>query len=889
MVHPRNEAVTSGVWPLVGRMGELRHLRELLLDRGRSVVIAGPAGVGKTRLALECLEMAERAGWSAVRIAATRAASGVPLGAFATFLPRDATEGGGESRDLFRGLADSLVEAAGGRRVALLVDDAHLLDAASAALVLQLAGSATATVVATLRTGEPASDAVVALWKDGVAERIELRGLTADGVAEVLASALDGDVDPADAAHLAARCRGNVLFLRELVLGALDDGTLCDDGGIWRLTGPLAPSDRLVELVSDRLGNLAPTERALLELVSFGEPLGGAELSALGDRDLAERLERRGLLHGATEGRRLVVRLAHPLYGDVLRQQIPLLRKREIARALADVVEATGCRSTEDVLRVGTWRLDGGGGGPAVMLAAATVARWRYDFPLAERLARAAVEAGAGFEGRLLAARLASLQDRADEAEAELAELAELATTEDAHYEVAAARLDNDVYHGRIEHSIQVAEEAKRVIGDPRMRDEIAAQRSALLLGTEGPKAAAAAGTRLLDHTSGRACAWASLVAAFSLGRLGRLEEATAVSEKGLSAHVGLSRPLEWYPCYHHLAEGLNLAHAGRFAEASALATSHYATAVTEGSREAQASFAWLFAQMVGERGDVQTAQRRAREAIALVRYRHPLANDMRVHLALALALSGSAGDADAVLRDLDAAGPPTLFLAATDLVQARAWTAVAAGDVSRAVALLGEAVSLAARTGDRIGEASALHGLARLGYAEGAVDRIETLADEVEGILVRARATHVRALARRDHVGLEHAEDAFDAMGAHLLAAEAAADAAVASVRNGDRRRAKAAAHRAANLAARCEGATTPALQAIESRARLTRAERSVAVLAAGGRSNREIAEAIDLSVRTVETHLRHTYEKLGISSRAELSDLLAPVGAEHARPAST
>ena len=881
--------MTSGAWPLVGRSDELRQLRELLFDRGRSVVIAGPAGVGKTRLALECVDMAERASWATARITATRAASGVPLGAFATHLPRAVTEGGGQPQDLFRALADSLVDAADGRRLALLVDDAHLLDPASAALVLQLAGSAVATVVATLRTGEPASDAVVALWKDGAAERLELRGLTADGVSAVLSGALGGSVDPADAAHLAARCRGNVLFLRELVLGALDDGTLSDDDGVWRLTGPLAPSDRLVELVSGRLGNLSGAERALLELVSFGEPLGAAELSALADGTLAEGLERRGLLQSATEGRRLVVRLAQPLYGDVLRKQVPSLRKREIARALADAVEGTGCRRREDVLRVGTWRLDGGGAGPAIMLAAATAARWSYDFPLAERLARAAVAAGAGFAGKLLAAQLASLQDRADDAEAQLAELAALATTEAEHYEVAVARLDNDVYHGRLEHSIQVAEEAKRVIGDPLMRDEIAAQQSALLLGPEGPAAASVAATRLLEHTSGRARAWASLVAAFSLGRVGRLAEATAASEKGLTAHVGLSRPLEWYPSYHRLAEGLNLAHAGRFADASALAEREYATAVAERSREAQASFVWLLAQMVGERGDVQTAQRRAREAIALVRHRHPLANDMRVHLTLALALSGAADDADAVLRDLDGGGPPPLFLAATDLLQARAWTAVAGGDVSRAVVLLEEAVSMAARTGDRIGEAAALHGLARVGYAEGAVDRLETLADEVEGILVRARAEHVLALARGDAAGLERAAAAFDAMGAHLLAAEAAADAAVASFRDGDPRRARAAAHRAGNLAARCEGATTPALRAIESRVRLTRAEGSVAALAAAGRSNREIADAIDLSVRTVETHLRHVYEKLGISSRAELSGLVAPVGAEDATPAAT
>lgn len=55
---------------------------------------------------------------------------------------------------------------------------------------------------------------------------------------------------------------------------------------------------------------------------------------------------------------------------------------------------------------------------------------------------------------------------------------------------------------------------------------------------------------------------------------------------------------------------------------------------------------------------------------------------------------------------------------------------------------------------------------------------------------------------------------------------------------------------------------------------------ELRVARLAAEGRSNREIAEALFVTINTVETHLRHTYQKLAIERRERLADAL------HAHP---
>src|SRR5439155_5737200 len=177
-------------------------------------------------------------------------------------------------------------------------------------------------------------------------------------------------------------------------------------------------------------GRLDEAERRLLEVVSLGEPLGPAELGAVADLGLVEDLVDKGLLVSRMDGRRVEVRVAHPLYGEVLRAETPALRIPAITRALAGAVEATGARRREDMLRDATWSLRSGAARPGLMLEAAGIARWRYDFPLAERLARAAMADGAGFEASLLAAQLAALQGRAEDALEEFARLAAEAGTD---------------------------------------------------------------------------------------------------------------------------------------------------------------------------------------------------------------------------------------------------------------------------------------------------------------------------------------------------------------------------------------------------------------------------------------------------------------------------
>lgn len=874
--------VVGEVWPLVGREAQLARLGELLACAdARSVVVTGPAGVGKTRLVAACVDLGVAAGLTTFRVAGTKASASVPLGAFAPLLVgRDGGVAGDVAHraDLFRNCIAALLARAGEHRLMVVVDDAHELDDVSAALVHQIAVSGTAFVVVAVRTGERAPEPIVALWKDDIAERIEVTGLEMSAVDELLRTVLGGIVESSTVTRLTARSEGNVLFLRELVSGALADGALRCDGGVWRLVADLFPSERLGELVEARLGILDLRETALLELVAVGEPLDMGIVETLSDAAVAEALERKALVSIDMTGGPLKLRLAHPLYGDVLRTRMPRLRLMRMAGALARTVEASGPCRGDDVLRVGCWYLLAGGGDPDVLLRAARQARARFDAGLAERLARAAHQAGAGFDAALLAAQMAVRQGRGEAAEAELAALAEIAPDDDRRRAVAITRVENCFwYRCRWDDTRRLAEEAKGRLTEGG-RQEIDLVLASHIVTMEGFTAGTAALEPFVHSRRADLRQWASVLYAYCLLRLGRLDAAIAISD-AYTADGASTEPVGPYRIWHFVMDRCQaLAHAGQLEAAEAAALDQYRQSLAERSTERQGMFAWMLARMVAERGRVATAIRYGREAVTLQGDigRHQSQHDAMNNLALALALGGCPDDAAAVFDEQDTLRVPPPVHTEVERLQAHAWVAVARNDLPTARRLLHEAAQHGARIGDHVGEAAALHDIARLGHAQEVSDRLNALTSLLDGELVVARAAHVAALARRDGAQLERVSTEFDKMGARLFAAEAAADAAVIWRSSGHTRRSLAAARRALMLTERCEGAITPALQTIDARARLTAAERDTALLAALGHSNKTIADQLGLSVRTVENRLHRIYEKLGISARADLATAL-------------
>jgi DNA-binding CsgD family transcriptional regulator len=833
--------------------------------------------VGKTTLALSGVEWAEQRGMAHRRASATRAAQGLPFGAFASLLPSERSDADTSREDLgvlLGRYARAMVDQTQGRPLLVFVDDAHLLDNGSAILVQQLAQTQSATVLATVRAGEVLPDPVLSLWKDGPAERIEVGALDDETIEELLASVLGGPVDAAAVRELAGHSRGNPMFLRELVNGALETGALGEAGGLWRLAGALSPTVRLAELVALRLGDLSQSERSVLELLALGEPLGPAELAQLADPPAVDAVEDKGLITSATQGSRIEIRLAHPVYGDVVRAGISARREQTISRSLADVIEAVGTRRQGDPLKVATFRLAGGGGSPELLVSGAMVARAHHEYSLTERLARAAIDAGAGFEARFVAAEAAHFQGRVDQAEQELTALAAHAASDAEKARVALLRFDNVFLKGNAD--FQIIDDTLAVITDPVWRGGLVNRRHGVAAILSGPREITKAATTTWIQRPDSASRGEVLHA---LVRMGRLDEAIEqlTPSPGTRAVPAPDAPWDrWWLFGHHASA---LRYAGRLGEVEELLTMAYREVMDHPAAEARAFVAVWFALLHLEQGRPVSAFRRASESYTLFQQLGRMRFAPRPYAAgaQALAMAGRAEQAATTLAALDALAVPIFPGVRTDLLEARAWAAAAAGDLPTARARLEEAADAGQEVGDLVGVASALHDLARLGHARQVAGRLADLAAQMDGEFVVARAAYASAVAARDSEALHAVSEAFERLGANLYAAEASVEAAIVLRRDGGRAREAAAdEHRAAQLLSRCEGAATPVVRTITARSRLTPGELDAAVQAAAGRSNKQIAADSHISVRTVENHLQHVYEKLGISSRRELTEAL-------------
>ena len=741
-------------WPLVGREKEFETARAWLSDRpAGGIVVAGEPGVGKTRLAAEIAEVAAASGYVVQWVRATRSAGSIPLGAFAALLPPLGGTVTGVAELLARA-RHALVARAGDERMLLCVDDGHLLDDASAALVHELVIAGDVLVVITVRHGERVPDAIEALCNDERCELVELATLSRRDLQRL--AVLGAAVDPRSVGLLWEHTRGNPLFLRELLHHGIEHDCSSRTAGSGAGDGNAAVEMGLGELVAARLSKLYPATLGLLEVIAVGAPL---ELGLLKRAEIAalEELERRELVERLDDGRRRLVDVAHTLHGEVIGARLARTRREAIQRRLADAVQARGARRRGDVLRVASWRLECGGRGDAdLFVRAAEQALSALDPSLAERLARARCWRAAGsvrgwrLRGRSLAQAARTTPRRCSSRCNRMLGPIRSASS------VAVARASNLFWSlDRTIEADDLLTDVEQAVGDRALRDELVVLRGWLECTLGRPLDALVAAGPLLESSQVREQTRlrAALVVATALTMRGRCEEAIAVIEA-------------WTPLAHVLRDELPLLEgelrgtralalqvAGHLEEATEAAQGAYefdlAARSPEGTAFAASALgcAWL------ARGRVRTAMRWYRESAALARE----CNAVGVlpwalaGVAQAAVDSGDVALAAASLAELEAAAVqgPHSFEVAVDLT--RAWCSASAGELPRAREQALAAAELAESLGQDGIAAKALHDVARLGDPAAAAPSLAVIADRLDGPFADAAAAHAAALLRRD------------------------------------------------------------------------------------------------------------------------------------------
>ncbi|MEH1013490.1 LuxR C-terminal-related transcriptional regulator [Micromonospora sp. CPCC 206060] len=871
-------------WSFVGRSAELRRLTAAATgETGRGLFISGIAGIGKSRLLREGIEALSTDRYAVWLASANVATAGLPFGGLVQILPADQPRGLSPAA-ILRWALDALHQQAAGRPIVLGVDDAHLLDPSSAALVYLLARSEQATVLGTLRNGEQLPLPIRALWTDDLVDHTELAPLDVTDTASLLAAILGGPVDHPSAERLWRLSGGNPLLVRELVLAANASGELTRSYEVWRWTGRLELAPSLTDLIDARIGQLTPEVRTVVELVAFGEPIGLTLLSRATDQTAVETAEERGLIAVVRNDRRSNVRLAHPLYGEVVRRQCPVSRTRRLAGQLADLLEGTGKRRRDDLLRVAVWRLDSGSTqDPALLVNAATQAFGRYDVPLATRLARAALDAEGGFDAAELLATILMFGDQPDEAIRVLDRVAGLVSNGGRRSRWLTVRAMVSYWGLSRESTVEEMAASAAELADPADHARVSAFEAIMRL-------------HRLDTATALRLAWAVLdrpaapVAARELARctIAHLQaargELTASGRAIAAVEADAARwrgDMPYLQLALELARGTRLALAGDLAGIDAIVAAEFADLADAGDFRLGSGYLSILrayaARMRGRTADALRASLGACAVLATSRVYAGLAHTER---AQAAALRGDTAQAAEAMAESDRAQAPGMAVLYPWREQARAATLAAGGDLAGAVRVLTALVQRLQVDGFAGHEVLALHDLVRYGRPNAPVGptedsrwtvswRLTDLAGSVDGVLPPLLARHAWAAAHGAGEELLDIADRFAGLELHVWAAEAAATA-VSTLRRAGGPPLAAAQQRLGDLLAAIDELRTPALAT--GQPALTAREHQIARLAADGTASRTIAEQLFLSPRTVENHLQRVYSKLGVTGRNEL-----------------
>jgi DNA-binding CsgD family transcriptional regulator len=867
--------------PLTGRDSELGVIRRALGGVGyhSGVVIAGAAGVGKTWLAREALRRAEASGERTQWIVGTESAHALPLGAFIGLLGQAMSD----PLTNVRRVINSFVAQQRRGRVVVGVDDAHLLDGFSALVVHELAQSGGARLVVTMRTGSEEPDAVTALWKDGLLVRLDLEPLSAAATREVIESTLGGPVDARSAARFRKLTGGNTLFLRQLLTDQVAAGRMRQSAGVWMWDGDVAVSANLSDTVGRQLGRLSPELALVVDTLSQCEPLAVEVLCDLVPRRDLAIAERMGLVSVERTTGGLMARLTHPLFGELRRATAGEMYLSAIRGRLATRLAKNGDADMQATVRRALLSLESDlDPEPELYLESARHAMTLLDLDLADRFATAAARAEARGAAGVRAMNLVLL-GRGEQAETALRDLVDGPdgqTPEGHHWAtIRAANLlwmlgkpaDASAILDGLASPNSKAPETEAQVAE-RLAVQACLDAVSSRCGLAAERARTALDFRALPDFHAM-MAWVALIMA--MGARGEVGDLTSVAEVALRRSMTsfqASHMRFWFGAVYGRACRLT----GRIDEFVCTAK-----LLAESARDipglAYANLALLLGNADLVRGAVADAVRLLQEALAGVQI-HGVTTGLRpasyFALAEAYAKLGHPAEANEAVAGARSCVPPDFLFMDTGLSLASGWAMAASGRLSEAVASVQEAAQLARERGQPTHELACIQAAAQWGDASGAA-RAAELAEALALPLADAVALHAKALLGGDGEGLLAASAAYLGIGDRAAAADAAAQASVAFDDSQQRKRGLYAAARARELADECGGLQTPALRT-PAGLKLSGRQRDVIELVVTGLSNRQIAEKLVMSVRTVEGHIYRACQRVGAQSREELASII-------------
>lgn len=860
-----------GKWQLLDRPAEYEAIRSALSSEDScGVVLVGAAGVGKTTLARTVTSsLRKKVHWAAC----TESSRSIPLGAFAHWVRPSA------SRDpiaLIGSARESLV--ADGDPV-VGIDDAHLLDQLSATLLHQIAVERAGHVVATVRSGEPVPDAVTSLWKDGYLQRFELQPFTKQQSIALIETVLGGTLEGLSADVMWESSGGNPLFLRNMVEGAVDAGALAEVNGVWQFRGPAVIPSGLVELLDERLAHAGEDVLHALKLLSLCEPLDIDAFSDLAGEEAVDAAEMRGLIRIVADDSdgQITARFSHPLFGEVVRRRVGTASARKLRGRIAQILRERDLTSAASRIRLAQLCVQSDRGAEIdLLITAAKDAVFLSNLPLGEQLARAAFDHGGGLGAAALLSRALLWQGHPAQADSILARFSPDHMDEMELVQWGVPRLSILFWSmGDVPRANQVLELLNSRVTHPILKLIVDATGAGMAIHENRIAEGLETAERVLANPEAprQAVDFAAFSAGLAMPVAGRGKDFLPIASRCRAQRKttdGMIRIMVFY------GEVLALAYTGQL-ELAERRAAEYAEFSSAGQFAGWAIAKIMAGAAATHSGRFHDAISAIEQALAALNAENSLPWQLpgRLLLARAYAAVGNPADAERVLEDAKEHSGAFMALHEPQRMLAKACVAAAKGGHRSAIDLSRAAADAARSAGQYAVEAEALHHAARFGDRT-VVRRLQGLVDRVDGPLAALYARHAAAVAAADPKELDEVSTAFEEAGLLLSAADAAAQAVPLHDKAGQRRRSTESAAHALQLASKCGGAATPAIRSAARPLPVTSREREVAGLVAQGLSNREIAERLTVSVRTVEGHIYRAGIKLGVADRDDLAKIV-------------